>query len=143
MAETRQMGAHGIKLISATTGEDVTGSLDDPMREAMVIMQGVFAQLDKKLLVRKLAKARAAKRAETGRCEGVKPFGAVPGERETLERILDLRRKRRGQRKRRSFAAIAERLNADGIPTRNGAPWKPATIYGIIRRERPHLLKAI
>ena len=72
----------------------------------------------------------------------MKPYGALQGERETLERILDLRRKRRGQRKRLSFAAIAERLNADGIPTRNGAPWKPGSIYGIIRRERPNLLKA-
>lgn len=129
----------GVTLIAATTGEDVTAGLsEDPMREAMVQIQGVFAQLDKKLLVRKLRKAREAMRVREGRCEGRKPFGAREDERETLEVILTLRRARRGH-ERMSFENIAKRLNAEGRATRTGKPWVPATIYGIVRAHSPRL----
>ncbi|MBI3781950.1 MAG: recombinase family protein [Deltaproteobacteria bacterium] len=33
-----------------------------------------------------------------------------------------------------SFAAIAERLNRDGLPTRTGRPWAPETVRGIVQR---------
>jgi hypothetical protein len=112
------------------------------MREAMVQVQGVFAQLDKKLLVRKLRKAREAKREETGRCEGRKPFGTRPGEAETLELILSMRRGARG-RERTSFEKIAATLNENNVPTRTGTAWKPATIYGIVKREAPRLTAAL
>ena len=112
------------------------------MREAMVQVQGVFAQLDKKLLVRKLAKAREAKRQETGRCEGRKPYGQKPGEAEVLARIFAMRRGARNK-ERMSFAAIAARLSADGVPTRTGRVWAPATVYGIIKSQRPGLVGSI
>ena len=49
----------GIDLISANTGENVTQAIqDDPMKKAMVQIQGIFSELDKVLLVRKLRKAR-------------------------------------------------------------------------------------
>src|SRR6266576_3458622 len=107
-------------LISASTGEDVTASLaDDPMREGMVLMQGVFSQIEKKRLVLKLRKAREAKRKEHGRCEGVKPYGTRPGEAEILDSIRTLSRKPRcGERL--TCQAIADRLNAEGKPTRKG-----------------------
>ena len=45
--------------VSASTGEDVTATMrDDPMRKALIQIQGVFAELDKSLLVRKLRKGR-------------------------------------------------------------------------------------
>ena len=37
-------------------------------------MQGIFSQLDKSLLVKKLRKAREQKRKETGKCEGRKGY---------------------------------------------------------------------
>ena len=46
--------------VSASTGEAVTATMrDDPMRKALIQIQGVFAELDKSLLVRKLRKGRA------------------------------------------------------------------------------------
>lgn len=138
-----ELRKRGVSLVAANTGDDVTAAMaDDPMREALVLMQGVFAQLDKKLLVRKLKAAREATRANEGRCEGVKPFGALDGEEAVLERILSLRRGNRAHG-RMSFAKIAATLNAEGIPTRTpGKKWAPAVVYGIVRRVAPKLTEA-
>ena len=47
-----------IDLYSANTGENVTQAIkDDPVKKAMVQMQGVFAELEKSRLVKKLRKA--------------------------------------------------------------------------------------
>lgn len=134
--------ARGVSLIAASTGEDVTAALDeDPMRRAMVQVQGTFAELDKRLLVRKLRKARDAKRAAEGRCEGRKPFGDRPGEQETLDLIVSLRKGAKGQ-ERLSFERIAATLNERNIPSRTGKPWAPATVFGIVRRTAPKLTAA-
>lgn len=120
----------GITLYSATTGEDVTASIaEDPMREALVLVQGVFAQTEKKLLVRKLRKAREAKRARGERCEGRKPYGP-----EVVEAVRTLRRKRKGERL--SFVGCAARLQELGISTKSGKPWQAMTVRAIARRER-------
>lgn len=132
----------GLTLISATTGDDVTAAVaDDPMRRAMVQMQGIFSELDKNLLVRKLRKGREKRRSEAGKCEGRPFFGQRPGEAETLERIKELYRKPRdGQR--RSLQEIADLLNKelDKYPTRvrraDGTirPWSKGTIHALVRR---------
>ena len=132
----------GLTLISATTGDDVTAAVaDDPMRRAMVQMQGIFSELDKNLLVRKLRKGREKRRSEAGKCEGRPFFGERPGEPETLERIKELYRKPRdGQR--RSLQEIADLLNQelDKYPTRvrraDGTirPWSKGTIHALVRR---------
>jgi site-specific DNA recombinase len=146
MVQTRliaELQSRGVTLISASTGQDVTADrLADPMREAMVQVQGVFAQLDKKLLVRKLAKAREAMRQETGRCEGRKPYGEKRGEDEVLAKIFAMRRGARNK-DRMSFAGISSRLNSEGVPTRTGKPWAPATVYGIVKSQRPRLTGSI
>ncbi len=125
----------GITLIAVDTGQDVTAAMrQDPMAEAMVLMQGVFSQLEKKMLVAKLRKARQAKRERTGRCEGPKLFGELPGEQETLAHMRQLHRKPRG-RPRRSFAEIARSLNDEQRPTRKGGPWSRQSVQRIIERE--------
>ncbi len=67
---------HGIELIAANTGENITKAiLDDPMKKAIVQMQGIFSELDKSLIVKKLRAARVKIRKEKGKCEGAKRFG--------------------------------------------------------------------
>ncbi len=128
------LGAKGIRLIAANTGEDVTAAMrEDPMRRAMVQMQGVFAELEKATLVAKLRKAREAKRARTGRCEGRKRFGEMPGEEHTLARIRELYRKPR-DRPRRSFGKIARILNDERRATRTGVPWSRQAVQLIVER---------
>lgn len=130
------LASKGITLISADTGEDVTEAMSgDPMKKAMIQMQAVFSELEKNSLVRKLRAARARKRADDGRCEGVKPFGTLPGESDTVERMRRLRRKPVGKEKRMSFAKIAAALESEGIPTRSGKPWAASTVKQILNRK--------
>ena len=51
--------------------------------------------------------------------------------------IAKLRRKPKDG-ERLSFKAIAERLNAEGIPTRTGRQWAPEMVRGIVQRGRPN-----
>lgn len=129
MALLGRLTTAGLTLYSASTGENVTASImDDPMREALVIVQGTFAMVDRKLLVRKLRKAREAKRARGERCEGRKPYGP-----EVIEALRSLRRKRKGDRL--SFARCAARLQELRLPTKSGKPWQAMTVRAIARRE--------
>jgi len=121
-----------ITLINAMTGQDVTKPTD-AMAKAMCQIQGVFAELDKSLLVRKLRKGRQAKKDKTGSCEGRKPYGYHPGEAEVLAYIKKLHRKAKG-RDRRSPDAIAKILNKEGIKTRSGGKWYGNTIRRIVNR---------
>lgn len=126
----------GLTLISASTGDNVTAAVaDDPMRRAMVQMQGIFSELDKNLLVRKLRKGRQRRRDETGKCEGRPFFGTKQGEDATMQRIKELYRKPHGG-SRRSYQEIADLLNREpqAYPSRSGRPWAKGTVYQIIRR---------
>ena len=127
--------AKGIRLFSASTGDDVMASMeDDPMRKAMVQIQGVFSELDKNLTVRKLRKARIAKRIETGRCEGQKPFGFYAAEEIVLERMKELYRKPKG-RSRRSLQVVANILNTEKLATRTGVLWTKQVLHKILTRK--------
>jgi len=53
----------------------------------MVQMQGVFAELEKSKLVKKLRKAREAVRERDGRCEGRKPYGHSESEQTVVVRL--------------------------------------------------------
>jgi hypothetical protein len=67
-------------------------------------------------------------KAATGRCEGRKPYGSRPGERETVKRMRAWRAS--GQ----TFAVIAEGLNREQIPTRvSGRRWDPRTVQLILK----------
>ena len=128
-----KLAQHEITLIHCVTGEDVTASLsDDPMRKALIQIQSVFSELEKSRLVSKLRRAREAKKQKTGKCEGRKAFGEKPGERQVIDQMRLLRRKRGG--KRMSFAKIAHDLNQRKIPTRTGAVWHTTTVKNILQR---------
>lgn len=123
------------KVIEAESGIDLTA--DDPDNATATLVRqilAVVAQFEKTSIVAKLRKARARKRAETGRCEGVKPFGTFPGEQEAIDRMRQLRRKPIGKTKRMSFAKIATTLQAEGVPTRTGKPWAASSVRDILAK---------
>ena len=129
------LASQGITLLSAVTGEDVTAAyLGDPMKRALIQIQGVFAELEKNKLVSRLKHSRRAKRTATGRCEGVKPYGSQPGESEIVELMRRLRRKS-PVGERMPYQGIADSLNDGGIPTRYGGPWRWSTVRGILARK--------
>ena len=118
---------------AADSGTDLTVGDDDPTRTLIRQVLGAVAQFEKSVIVSKLRAVRVRKRRETGRCEGRKPFGTRPGEAEILSLMKRLRRKPKGG-ERLSFDAIADRLNATGVPTRTGARWRGPTVWGILGR---------
>lgn len=127
-----QLTRAGAKVLTAD-GADLTSAEGDPTRTLIRQVLGAVAQFDKSVTVLKLRAARERIRRREGRCEGRKPFGARPAEAATLKRIQQLRRKPIGQ-PRLSIAAIAERLNQEGLPSRQGGPWRPSSFHAILRR---------
>ena len=130
------LSSKGVSLIAANTGEDVSAAITaDPMEKALIQMQGIFAELERSILVGKLRKARERKRREAGKCEGRPVYGSLPGEAEVLELIRRLNRKPRGGR-RPSFQRIADALNAEGVLTRySRKPWDRGTVRAIVQRQ--------
>lgn len=131
------MASRDITLINASTGEDVTQAInDDPMKKAMIQIQGVFAELDKSLLVRKLRKAREAVKKATGKCEGVPRYGENnPAEQAIIKRIRYMRRLPRGLNKNRmTYQAICDQLNAEGLTTQRGKAWQPVQVWNVLNR---------
>ncbi len=132
------LASKNINLIAANTGENITNAIEsDPMKKALVQIQGIFGELDKSLLVRKLRNAREKIRQEKGRCEGPKPFGTLEGESEVLKTIRRLRRKpRNGGRKRMPYQSIAEKLNCQGLKPRMADKWTASLVYNVLKPNR-------
>lgn len=130
----RQFHEIGVQVIEAEGGTDLTaGNDDNPTAKLIRQILAAVAEFDKTSIVLKTRAARERIRKKTGRCEGRKPFGYFPGERDALERMKELRRKRKGA-KRMSFARIAEELEAEGWSTRTGRPWSASSVKTILSR---------
>ncbi len=123
------LASKGIELISARTEENVTqAAMADPMRKALIQIQGVFAELEKNLLVKKLSEARKRVREQDGKCEGRKSIKEVDPE--LLEAIKRLRRKKHVS-KPMSYAKIAQKLNEEGYRTISGKLFTRANVHRI------------
>jgi len=105
------------------------------MKKAMVQMQGIFAELDKSLLVKKLRKSREQVRKEKGKCEGRKSYKETEEGTKILKEIRRLRRRRKG-RKQRTFKEVAASLNDQGYTAANGKPFTANTVRGILHRQK-------
>ncbi len=128
----RELSKHGARVLTAD-GQDLGVADGDPTRKLIRQVLAAVAEFEKSVLVAKLKAARERKRRNAGRCEGVKPFGVDEREQETLKRMRELRRTRKGRR-RLSLARVAATLDSEGYPTRTGRPWAAGTIAGILDR---------
>jgi len=119
-----------ITLISARTDQNITKAvMSDPMQRALVQIQGVFSELEKNLLVKKLEVARNRKKADTGKCEGRKSY--QESNPELIAEIKKLRRKPRNG-KRLSLKKTMDALNQKGFTTTAGKPFTLAILKNII-----------
>lgn len=132
----------GGRAFAADQGEIVRDDPDDPMRTAMRQMQGVFAELDRAMLTKRLRAGRRAK-AEQGRhATGVYPFGyrahhdrrsvdKGPDEAEqpTVARVLALRADGL------SYRSIAGQLDREGHRPRYAESWSAMSVRNIWKRE--------
>jgi hypothetical protein len=103
--------------VFACNGDELTETQDE-MRKAMCQIAGVFAELEKTRLVKKLKAARDRKKAETGKCGGRKSM---------LERDPHIvkRAKELAGEKHRSLREIAAELQAEGFVAKSGKPFEP------------------
>jgi DNA invertase Pin-like site-specific DNA recombinase len=135
LAQFRELG---VAVIAADSGTDLTAADDDPTKVLIRQILGAVSQFEKSVIVLKLRAARERVRRRDGRCEGVKPFGTLPGEENAISRMRELYRKPRGG-ERKSFGKIAAALNAEGLPSRSGRPWSRSSVHAILTRsERWH-----
>lgn len=108
----KMLRERGLELIPVDSPEHFQDDSDNPSRELVRVMLGAVSTFEKKGLVLKLKKARDRKRAETGRCEGRKPYAElVP---ETVALARKLRRKNPHSHKRRSYRTVAAMLAEAG-----------------------------
>ena len=123
--------------VFSVTGEIFADDPDDPMRTAMRQMAGVFAQLDRAQISKRLRDGRRRKAEAGGYVGGAPAFGSRADsttrelttdarEAETLTRIETMRAQGMG------YKAIADALNAEGIPTKRSGKWHAATISRIL-----------
>jgi DNA invertase Pin-like site-specific DNA recombinase len=130
-AIVRDFQSKGYQLISTTEGPDLCKG--DPTRKLIRQIFGAVAEYDKSMLVMKLKAARQRKRAKTGRCEGRKPYGWTPEEQHVLRRIRAMRRRNKLGRPSMAWAAIADRLNGECVPTKAGGLWAAAKVHSIMK----------
>lgn len=119
-----------IPVFSADQGAlvDLADANDEPMRKAFRQIGGVFAELDKSLIVHRLKVARERKKLLTGRCGGQIPYGA--DEYEVQVRTFLVEQRALGL----SLAAIAKAANARGYYTRNRQPWTRGAVDQMLTR---------
>jgi DNA invertase Pin-like site-specific DNA recombinase len=121
------LAAKGVDLISVDTGENITKAMsEDPMKKAIIQIQGVFAELDKNLLVAKLRKGKEKKRQENkkngrislsgeGKCGGPPSlFDKYP---DIRDKIFELK-----YGKKFTLREISKHLFYHGYTTRNDTP---------------------
>lgn len=119
------MKRHGFEIVSVAEPDLCS---DDPSRKLMRQIFGAFSEYEKQMIVVKLRGARQRAKVKRGSCEGRKPYGAYPGESETLRRIQELRAS--GM----NGSDIAKTLNAEGRRTRNDGVWLQPTVSKILNR---------
>ena len=135
-----------IVLFNASTGENITEAIhSDPMKKAIIQIQGIFAELEKSLLIKRLKKARIRKKADTGKCEGAKGWSEIDPERkhEVLKVVRRLRRKPRLGERQKSYQQIADYLNAEGIQTLRGGKWSPQLVRAFHKETSPPIRKKL
>ncbi len=132
----------GAAVFTAETGEVHRDDPDDPMRTAMRQMAGVFAELDRKTIVKRLRDARRTKAAEGRHAVGQYRYGytgvgkgrdrdAAPraDEQAAVARIVELRQAGK------SYRTIAAALDTEGHRPRRAATWSAMAVRAVAQRE--------
>jgi DNA invertase Pin-like site-specific DNA recombinase len=99
-----------------------------PAGEAMAHVLATFSQLERRMISVRTKDALAVKKAQ-----GIR-LGRPP----VMPKAV-IQRMKRDRKQGLSYAAIAERLNTDGVPTAQGGKrWYPATVsYTLLRTSEP------
>jgi DNA invertase Pin-like site-specific DNA recombinase len=116
----------GVRVVDAS-GTDLSVEDGDPTKKLIRQVLAAVAEYEKTALVLKLRAARQRKKRQGERMEGRKPFGTHEHEKPVVVRIKQLRAEDK------SLRAIAEVLNAESIPTREGKAWAAQTVKNVLK----------
>lgn len=133
----------GGRVFATDSGEILQDDPDDPVRTAMRLMIGVFAQLERDMIAKRLRDGRAAKRAAGRKSTGAYAFGSKgtgkgrerdagphSGEQAAIARMLELHAA--GE----PYRAICTALDAEGFKPRRSESWSPMTVRRIVLRAK-------
>lgn len=131
----------GGEVFASDTGRVLADDPDDPMRTALRQVVGVFAELDRRIVVKRLKDGRASKRAAGGKAVGAYPYGytgsgkgrhrdAVPFGPE--QSVIDMILQARGEG--RSFRQIAGLLDEAGHSPRHAGRWSAMSVRAVVLR---------
>lgn len=124
--------------VFAFNGEVHRDDPDDPMRKAIRQMRGVFAELDRALIAKRLRDARRVKARKGLHANGPAPYGwrthdgelyPVPDELRVLDRMRTLRAEGLTQ------TQIADELNREGVSARKGGRWSQPVVGRVLARD--------
>lgn len=133
LAECRK---RGIQVFAADRGVlDIATNEGDPTHKLIRQVIAAVAEFEKSALVKKLRLSRERVRREKGRCEGAKPFGTLPAEKEIMHYMKTVCREDSG------YQEIADSLNAVGLRNRRGNRWTRGQIYTMLERRRAAVRK--
>jgi DNA invertase Pin-like site-specific DNA recombinase len=133
----------GLNLISSNTGENITKAMEgDPMKKALIQMQGVFAELEKNQIVRKLSNGRNAARIKNkkngnvtlsglGKCEGRPSYQQTNPE--LIKHAKRLARRNPKTGKKRSLRVIATELFQLSYTTKAGKAFSANQIKNLLK----------
>lgn len=131
--------ALGGRVFTADHGEHLEDDEDDPMRTAMRQMRGVFHQLDRGLIRKRLKDGRNTKAEQGGYAFGAPPYGkqAVDGELVDLAEEKDIEDLIRQWHDEEGLGPrpICRRLNDAEVPSKRGGKWHPTTVARILSPE--------
>jgi DNA invertase Pin-like site-specific DNA recombinase len=122
LAECRKRGV-AVYCADRETPIDVAAECTDPMQKFARQLFAAIAELEKSSLVVKLSVSRARIRAEKGRCEGAKPLGFYPKERDMFDMVLALR-----NGDACDWDSVVTLINQAGYRTRAGTEWTRPTL---------------
>jgi DNA invertase Pin-like site-specific DNA recombinase len=133
--------AAGAQVLSVDQGVVLRDDPDDPMRTALRQVVGVFSELERRLVTKRLRDGRTAKAAVGRKAVGAYAYGykaggqgrsrdAVvdPAEAAVVARVLALRAAGH------SYAAIAHCLNGQALPAKRGGRWHAMTVRAVVLR---------
>jgi DNA invertase Pin-like site-specific DNA recombinase len=127
----------GGKAFSADAGEVLQDDPDDPMRTAMRQMMGVFSELERSMIAKRMRDGRRQKGDSGGYAYGAPSFGFRAESRSLVEDDSEqaaIHRIAQLAQDGNSLRAIAATLTQEGFAPKRSSKWHPESLRKIISR---------